>query len=214
MTEIPASVHIHRKLERMIGQRAQEHRGGRRASTGPRPSISPSPRSCAEGFPVRLSGQDVGRGTFTPRHAILYDQENEERYIPLKHLEPEQAAFEVIDSPLSEEGVLGFEYGYSLADPNVLVIWEAQFGDFANGAQVYYRPVHRVRRGQVAAHVRPGLPAAARLRGPGPRAQLGAARALPATLRRRQHPGSVPVDAGVATSMRCGASCTGTSASR
>ena len=91
-----------------------------------------------EGFPVRLSGQDVGRGTFSQRHAILYDQTTEERYIPLAHLHAEQAPFEVVDSFLSEEGVLGFEYGYSLADPNSLVLWEAQFGDFANGAQVYF----------------------------------------------------------------------------
>jgi 2-oxoglutarate dehydrogenase E1 component len=91
-----------------------------------------------DGFPVRLSGQDSGRGTFSQRHAILYDQETEERYIPLNHLDAEQAPFEVVDSFLSEEGVLGFEYGFSLADPNSLVLWEAQFGDFCNGAQVYF----------------------------------------------------------------------------
>jgi len=91
---------------------------------------------CAEGTPVRLSGQDSGRGTFSQRHAVLVDQENEERYMPLAHVRAGQASFEVIDSPLSEAGVLGFEYGYSLADPHALVLWEAQFGDFANGAQV------------------------------------------------------------------------------
>jgi len=87
---------------------------------------------------VRLSGQDSGRGTFSQRHAILYDQETEERYVPLMHLAPDQARFEVVDSFLSEEGVLGFEYGFSLADPNSLALWEAQFGDFCNGAQVYF----------------------------------------------------------------------------
>ncbi len=89
-----------------------------------------------EGHPVRLSGQDSGRGTFSQRHAVLVDQEAEAHYLPLNGIRPGQAHFEVIDSPLSEAGVLGFEYGYSLADPRSLVIWEAQFGDFANGAQV------------------------------------------------------------------------------
>ncbi len=91
-----------------------------------------------EGTPVRLSGQDVGRGTFSQRHSVLIDQETEEKFIPLNHIRAGagQATYEVHDSPLSEAGVLGYEYGYSLAEPNALVIWEAQFGDFANGAQV------------------------------------------------------------------------------
>lgn len=89
-----------------------------------------------EGHHVRLSGQDCGRGTFSSRHAVLVDQENEKKYIPLNHLSPDQASVEIIDSPLAEASVLGFEYGYSGADPNNLVMWEAQFGDFANGAQV------------------------------------------------------------------------------
>ncbi len=90
----------------------------------------------AEGTPVRLSGQDSGRGTFSQRHSVLVDQTTEAKYIPLNHVASEQAHFEVIDSPLNEQGVLGFEYGYSSAEPNALVLWEAQFGDFANGAQV------------------------------------------------------------------------------
>ncbi len=89
-----------------------------------------------EGTGVRLSGQDSGRGTFSQRHCVLVDQSNENRYFPLSEIRPEQAQFEIMDSPLSEAGVLGFEYGYSLADPHTLVLWEAQFGDFANGAQV------------------------------------------------------------------------------
>ncbi|MBC8337321.1 MAG: 2-oxoglutarate dehydrogenase E1 component [Rhodospirillales bacterium] len=89
-----------------------------------------------EGHPVRLSGQDSGRGTFSQRHSVLVDQTNDERYIPLDNLRFGQSPFEVIDSPLSEAGVLGFEYGYSLAEPQMLILWEAQFGDFANGAQV------------------------------------------------------------------------------
>jgi 2-oxoglutarate dehydrogenase E1 component len=91
-----------------------------------------------DGHPVRLSGQDVERGTFSQRHSVLYDQKDETRYIPLNNLGSGQALYEVINSMLSEEAVLGFEYGYSLADPNALTLWEAQFGDFANGAQVVF----------------------------------------------------------------------------
>jgi 2-oxoglutarate dehydrogenase E1 component len=91
-----------------------------------------------DGFPVRLSGQDSERGTFSQRHSVLIDQRTEARYIPLNHIRDGQARCEVINSMLSEEAVLGFEYGYSLAEPNALVLWEAQFGDFANGAQVVF----------------------------------------------------------------------------
>ncbi len=91
-----------------------------------------------EGFPVRLSGQDSERGTFSQRHSVLIDQQTEARYVPLNHVRDGQARYEVINSMLSEEAVLGFEYGYSLAEPNALVLWEAQFGDFANGAQVVF----------------------------------------------------------------------------
>ncbi|MEO5989472.1 MAG: 2-oxoglutarate dehydrogenase E1 component, partial [Candidatus Eisenbacteria bacterium] len=90
-----------------------------------------------EGRNVRLTGQDVGRGTFTHRHVALRDAQNGRRFVPLQHLAPEQGRFEVIDTMLSEAAVLGFEYGFSTADPNTLCIWEAQFGDFANVAQVY-----------------------------------------------------------------------------
>ena len=91
-----------------------------------------------EGFPVRLSGQDCERGTFSQRHSVLTHQETEKRFTPLRHISADQARFEVINSMLSEEAVLGFEYGFSLAEPNALVLWEAQFGDFANGAQVIF----------------------------------------------------------------------------
>jgi 2-oxoglutarate dehydrogenase E1 component len=94
----------------------------------------------ASGYPVRLSGEDCGRGTFTHRHAVLHDQNREKwdigTYVPLENVAENQAPYVVIDSILSEEAVLGFEYGYASADPNTLVIWEAQFGDFVNGAQV------------------------------------------------------------------------------
>ena len=91
-----------------------------------------------EGYPARLSGQDSSRGTFSQRHSAFIDQENEERYYPLNHIRDGQARYEVIDSMLSEYAVLGFEYGYSLAEPNALTMWEAQFGDFANGAQIMF----------------------------------------------------------------------------
>jgi 2-oxoglutarate dehydrogenase E1 component len=91
-----------------------------------------------EGFPVRLSGQDCTRGTFSQRHSAFVDQTTEERHYPLNHIRPGQARFEVIDSMLSEYAVLGFEYGYSLAEPRALTLWEAQFGDFANGAQIMF----------------------------------------------------------------------------
>ncbi len=121
--------------------RARSSRSARRlnratASIGRPPRRWPSARCCAEGTFVRLSGQDSGRGTFSQRHAVLVDQENETKYIPLQHVRDGQAPFEVLDSPLSEAAVLGFEYGYSLAEPHALILWEAQFGDFANGAQV------------------------------------------------------------------------------
>jgi 2-oxoglutarate dehydrogenase E1 component len=96
----------------------------------------PTPALLEEGYPVRLSGQDSGRGTFFHRHAVLHDQNTGRVYVPLQHAATNQPRFTVIDSVLSEEAVLGFEYGYSTTEPHCLVIWEAQFGDFANGAQV------------------------------------------------------------------------------
>ena len=149
-----------------------------------------------EGHPVRLSGQDIERGTFSQRHSVLIDQENEDRHTPFNHLADKQGRFEVINSMLSEEAVLGFEYGYSLAEPNALTLWEAQFGDFANGAQVVFDQF--ISSGERKWLRMSGLvlPAAARLRGPGAGAFLGAARAFPADVRRRQHAGLQLLDAG------------------
>src|SRR5262249_46214700 len=90
----------------------------------------------ASGTPIRLTGQDVERGTFSQRHVALYDARTGERHVPLQALEAARAPFAVYNSPLSENGALGFEYGYSMHAPGVLVLWEAQFGDFVNGAQV------------------------------------------------------------------------------
>ncbi len=137
ITSIPETHHIHRKLERIIGQRRKTIETGENIDWATAEHLAFG-SLLVEGHPVRLSGQDCGRGTFSQRHAVLYDQETEERYIPLTEIRDDQAHFEVVDSFLSEEGVLGFEYGYSLADPNSLVLWEAQFGDFCNGAQVYF----------------------------------------------------------------------------
>ncbi len=91
-----------------------------------------------EGYPIRLCGQDAARGTFSHRHAVLHDQKTDEVYIPLSHVNDQQAQINIVDSVLSEEAVLAFEYGYACAEPNNLVLWEAQFGDFANGAQVVF----------------------------------------------------------------------------
>ena len=137
ITTLPDSFSVHPRLKRVIGQRRKAIDSGTGIDWATGEHLAFATLLC-EGYPVRLSGQDVGRGTFSQRHATLYDQQTEEKYHPLMHLRDDQASFEVIDSFLSEEGVLGFEYGFSLADPDCLTIWEAQFGDFANGAQVYF----------------------------------------------------------------------------
>ncbi len=137
MTELPERLDVHPRLRRIINQRRKAIEGGERIDWATAEHLAFA-TLLVEGFPVRLSGEDVGRGTFSQRHAVIVDQTTEEHYIPLAHLSPDQAPVEIVDSMLSEEGVLGFEYGYSLADPNALTIWEAQFGDFANGAQVYF----------------------------------------------------------------------------
>jgi 2-oxoglutarate dehydrogenase E1 component len=135
LNTVPQGFHTHRTIERFIDKRRQmfESDEGIDWSTAEALAFG---ALVSEGHPVRLSGQDVERGTFVQRHSVLHDQETDETYIPLNNLMPGQARFEVINSMLSEEAVLGFEYGYSLAEPNALTLWEAQFGDFANGAQV------------------------------------------------------------------------------
>jgi hypothetical protein len=145
----------------------------------------------ASGYAVRLSGEDCGRGTFTHRHAVLHDQNREKwdtgTYVPLHHVAEGQAPFVVIDSILSEEAVLGFEYGYASAEPNTLVDLGGAVRRLRQWRPGGDRPVHRLGRGQVGPCQRPDADAAARLRGPGTGAQLGAARALHATGRRQQH---------------------------
>ena len=110
-----------------------------------------------EGYPVRLSGQDCTRGTFSQRHSGIIDQKTEERYLPLNHIPDTLAEYEVIDSMLSEYAVLGYEYGYTLAEPNALTLWEAQFGDFANGAQIMFDQFISLWRKQMAADVWPRM---------------------------------------------------------
>lgn len=135
LTGIPAHFHLHPKLQRLFKSR-DEMINEKHAIDWSMAEALAFGSLLTEGHSVRLSGQDSGRGTFSQRHAVLYDQETEEKYLSLNHISSDQAHFEVWDSPLAEASVLGFELGYSHADPQALVIWEAQFGDFANGAQV------------------------------------------------------------------------------
>jgi 2-oxoglutarate dehydrogenase E1 component len=137
ITTLPPDFHLHRTLNRFFENRRKAIETG----TGIDWATGEALAFCSlllDGHRVRLSGQDSERGTFSQRHSVLIDQENEDRYTPFNHLSDKQARFEVINSMLSEEAVLGFEYGYSLAEPNALTMWEAQFGDFANGAQVLF----------------------------------------------------------------------------
>ena len=135
LTRVPEKFNLHRTLRRILDNKRKMIESGQGLDWATAEALAFG-TLLTEGTPVRLSGQDSGRGTFSQRHAVLVDQETEDRYVPLNNLREGQAAFEVIDSPLSEAGVLGFDYGYSLAEPNALVCWEAQFGDFVNGAQV------------------------------------------------------------------------------
>ncbi len=135
ISEVPQNFNVNRKIVRQLEAKRRMIESGEGIDWATAEALAFGTLLC-ESTPVRLSGEDSSRGTFSQRHAVLVDQETEERYIPLNNIRYGQAPFEVIDSPLSEFGVLGFEYGYSLAEPHALVLWEAQFGDFANGAQV------------------------------------------------------------------------------
>ncbi|HCV89081.1 MAG TPA: 2-oxoglutarate dehydrogenase E1 component, partial [Alphaproteobacteria bacterium] len=135
MTTVPEHMTLNSKLARIVDTRARRIAEGEGLDWATAEHLAFG-SLLLEGDTVRLSGQDSCRGTFSQRHAVLVDQATEERYAPLAHLSEDQAVFEVIDSPLSEASVMGFEYGFSQAEPNALVMWEAQFGDFANGAQV------------------------------------------------------------------------------
>ncbi len=137
ITNVPPGFNIHKTVARTVDARRKMAESGEGLDWGMAEHMAFA-TLLEEGFPIRLSGQDSCRGTFTQRHSHFVDQTTEERYTPLNHLSDSQAHYEVIDSLLSEEAVLGYEYGYSLTAPNTLTLWEAQFGDFANGAQVLF----------------------------------------------------------------------------
>jgi 2-oxoglutarate dehydrogenase E1 component len=137
LTEVPEGFEAHRTISRFLETRRKMIDSGEGIDWSTAEALAFG-SILLDGNPVRLSGQDSERGTFSQRHSVLYDQRDENRYIPLNNLSAAQAKYEVVNSMLSEEAVLGFEYGYSLADPKALTLWEAQFGDFANGAQVVF----------------------------------------------------------------------------
>ena len=135
LVRYPSDFHIHPKVKKLLEQRAEMAQGKRAIDYGMAEALAFG-SLLKEGVPVRLSGQDSRRGTFNQRHAALIDIENETEYVPLEHVAPEKAWFEAYNSTLSEASVLGFEYGFSRDYPEALVLWEAQFGDFANGGQI------------------------------------------------------------------------------
>ena len=132
---VPEGVAAHRVVKKLMSDRLKMGAGALEVNWGFAETMAYA-SLLDEGYPVRLTGQDVGRGTFSHRHAVVHSQRDGEAYVPLRHLSEEQAPFRIYDSLLSEEAVLAFEYGYATTSPTGLVVWEAQFGDFANGAQV------------------------------------------------------------------------------
>ncbi len=137
ITTIPEDFKAHKTVQRFMKNRAKMIETGQGIDWATAEALAFG-TLCLQGHKIRLSGQDCERGTFSQRHSVLYDQETEKRLIPLNTIDENQAEYEVINSMLSEEAVLGYEYGYSLQEPNGLILWEAQFGDFANGAQVLF----------------------------------------------------------------------------
>ena len=135
LTSAPIGFHVHPKIQKLLEQRMEMAEGKRPLDYGMAEALAFG-SLLKQGVPVRMTGQDSRRGTFNQRHAALIDVENEEQYVPLEHVAFDQAWFEIYNSPLSEAAVLGFEYGFSRDFPEALVLWEAQFGDFANGAQI------------------------------------------------------------------------------
>ena len=188
ITTVPEGFTVHPLVAKLLNDRRTMAKGEMNLDWGMGEHLAFA-TLVSSGYAIRITGQDSGRGTFTHRHAVLHDQNrerwNDGTYIPLQNVSEGQAPFTVIDSVLSEEAVLGFEYGYSSAEPNTLTIWEGQFGDFVNGAQVVIDQF--ISSGEVGPPVGSDPDAAARLRRPGPRALVGPHRALPAAVRRQQH---------------------------
>ena len=195
ITTVPQGFHVHRTIQRFLDNRRKAIETGEGIDWSTGEALA----CCAlllDGHRVRLSGQDCERGTFSQRHSVLIDQESEARHTSFNHLAEKQGKFEVLNSMLSEEAVLGYEYGYTLSEPNALTMWEAQFGDFANGAQVVFDQF--ISSGERKWLRMSGLVCLLPhgYEGQGPGAFLGAARALPADVRRRQHAGRQLHDAG------------------
>ena len=135
INKIPAEINIHKTIKKILELRRKSVESGQGIDWSSAEALAFG-SLLEEGYPVRLVGQDSGRGTFSQRHSVLRNQTDNSRYVPLNNISKNQKNFEIVDSFLSELAVLGFEYGYSMVEPNTLTIWEAQFGDFANGAQV------------------------------------------------------------------------------
>jgi 2-oxoglutarate dehydrogenase E1 component len=189
LTTCPPNFTLHSRVQKIIDDRKLMGEGKLPVDWGMGENLAYA-SLVAAGYNIRVSGEDVGRGTFFHRHAALHDQNREKwdegTYWPLQNIQENQGRFMCFDSVLSEEAVLAFEYGFATAAPNELVVWEAQFGDFANGAQVVIDQFLVVRRSQVGPRLRPRDAAAARLRRAGPGAFVGAPRALHAAFRRIQ----------------------------
>ncbi len=199
LTTVPDGFKLHPRAEKVIADRRAMAEGTLPVDWGMGETLAYA-SLLNDGYGVRLSGEDIGRGTFSHRHSVLHDQ-NRERwdvgaYVPLQHLKDKQGSCEIIDSVLTEQAVVAFEYGYSTSDPTRLVVWEAQFGDFVNGAQVVidqFISAGEVKWGRICSLV---LLLPHGYEGPGSRAFVGAPRALPSAVRAAQHAGGRAHDAG------------------
>jgi len=191
LTTLPEGFRAHPKVLRLLGARAQMARDQQGVDWGMGEALAFG-TLVLDGHLVRLSGQDSRRGTFSQRHAVVVDQRTEEEYVPLAHVRNEQALFRIYDSPLSEQAVLGFEFGYSLDYPDGLVMWEGQFGDFVNGAQVIIDQFITSSEDKWKRLSGLVMLFAARLRRAGAGALVGALRAVPRAGGRGQHSGLLP----------------------